>query len=299
MERKGSGASSDTPAAAAAAAAAGTAAAGGNVDMEDASQIETSRPSGRSADAAAAAGAAAAAAAGSDSDSMELPDWRLLHRLQSLRSADTFVEGRVKLNRVDAKLESIRRAALVQGKVPSMSPEMAAPKPQMTKPPKMPSPASAAALLSKPYTVDGRPPKPRASGGRKEAATNTFTAASDVKAAQKLDSLLRAKDAAAAIKSAVQAGLPYEGTLEQRHHALRQQLRQQLPDGRVPCAEGLVIMQQMVSAQLPGARLDSEWLVYPSSPSCDSVTKLDILIRHTRLTMGHFRCVFCAPCKPV
>jgi len=256
---------------------------------------------GRLGDKAASAGTAAAAAASDSTGQVEMPDWQVLHRLQSLRSADAFIAGRQKLNRVDARLESIRRAALVLGRVPSMSPEMAAPK--APKPPKMPSPVSAAAALAKPYAVDCKPrlpPKPRPSsssgggggnsgGSRKVPATNTFTAASDVKAMSKLDSLLRAKEAAAAIKAAVQSGLPYEGTLEQRHHAMRQQLKQQLPDGRVPCAEGLAVLQEVLSAQLPGARLDSEWLVYPATPQ-DAVPKLDILVKHPRLAIGYFRC---------
>lgn len=276
--------------------------------------------------AAAEAGAAAAAAggaglsgrlkpgrlrvprAGSESpDSSELmgPDWEVLHRLQSLRSSEpqptptptsAAVPPSVRLNRVDAKLESIRRAAVVLGREPSMSAEMAAPRPGSGKVVKTPGSAGAAAAGKA-----GLPPRPKprpdggGSGGRKKEkapalpATNTFTAASDVKAMSKLDSLLRAKDAAAAIKAAVQSGLPYEGTLEQRHHAMRQNLKNQLADGRVPCAEGLAVLQANLSGQLPGARLDSEWLVYPATPQ-DSIPKLDILIRHPKVTQGYFRC---------
>jgi hypothetical protein len=257
---------------------------------------------------AAAAGGQAAAAAGSGgwrtgrlkpqrvrparaSDSFDsaedledLPDWAGPSRQQTLRSPDPVTSGGGTLNRVDAKLQSIRRAAFKIGREPSMSAEMAAPRPGKAGRPSLPP----------------RPkPRPSSSGGsggsrkkEKLPATNTFSAASDVKAMSKLDSLLRAKDAAAAIKAAVQSGLPYEGTLEQRHHAMRQQLRNQLPDGRVPCAEGLAVLQSTLSGQLPGARLDSEWLVYPSTPvAAEGAVKLDILIRHPRVTQGHFRCV--------
>jgi hypothetical protein len=258
--------------------------------------------------AAAAGGQAAAAAAGiggvrtgrlkpqrprptraSDSfdsaeDLEDLPDWAALDRQQRLTSPDPVTSsGGAALNRVDAKLQSIRRAAFRIGREPSMSAEMAAPRPGK---------AAAAGCASLPP----RPkPRPSSSGGsgkkEKLPATNTFSAASDVKAMSKLDSLLRAKDAAAAIKAAVQSGLPYEGTVEQRHHAMRQQLRNQLPDGRVPCAEGLAAVQSVLSGQLPGARLDSEWLVYPATPAAaDGAPKLDILIRHPRLTQGYFRC---------
>jgi hypothetical protein len=165
--------------------------------------------------------------------------------------------------RVDAKLASLRRAAFVQGREPSLSAAMAAP--LSHKPLK--SPAAAAAAGANPFSAEGGkgkglPPKPKpsrpssgssnGSGSKRQAATNTFTAASDVKSRNKLDSLLRAKEAAAAIKAAVQSGQQYEGTLEQRHHAMRQQLRNQLQDGRVPSAEGMAALQAALSAHLPG-----------------------------------------------
>jgi hypothetical protein len=169
------------------------------------------------------------------------------------------------VNRVDAKLASLRRAAFVQGREPSLSAAMAAP--LSHKLPKSPAAAAAATAGSNLFSAEGGkakglPPKPKpsrpssgssnGSGGKRQAATNTFTAASDVKSRNKLDSLLRAKEAAAAIKAAVQSGQQYEGTLEQRHHAMRQQLRNQLQDGRVPSAEGMAALQAALSAHLPG-----------------------------------------------
>lgn len=53
-------------------------------------------------------------------------------------------------------------------------------------------------------------------------------------------------------------------------------------------AKVLCTCPSLLFLNLPGSRLDSEWLVYPATPA-DAVPKLDILIRHPKLTMGYFR----------
>jgi hypothetical protein len=63
-------------------------------------------------------------------------------------------------------------------------------------------------------------------------------------------------------------------------------VRLALPDGRLPCPAALKQLTDFVALQLPGAVLDSRWLVYPSITKPD---KKDIVIRHPDLPQGKFR----------